>query len=255
MTTSIERAQTFASLHIKRQPVILFNIWDAGSAKAVQEAGAKAVATGSASVAAAQGHDDGEDLPLEVALDNARRIVRAVEVPVTLDFEGGYAREPERLQQHIARVLETGIIGINFEDQVVQGEGLYSLAEQSRRVRAIREAADQAGIPLFINARTDIFLQAAPATHQPGMVTDALERAAAYAQAGASGFFVPGLRDEGLIEQVCARSPLPVNIFRLPGMPPADRLAALGAARISYGPFPYRNMIEWLKTAAREALA
>ncbi len=252
MTTQSERATTFARLHVKGTPVILYNIWDAGSAQAVQAAGAKAIATGSASVAAAQGYDDSEQVPLEQVIINLKRIVASVDLPVTLDMEGGYARSPEALQHNIAQVIAAGAVGINFEDQVVGGEGLYSLEEQVTRISAIRRAAEQAGVPLFINARTDIYLQAAPATHSEAHLTAAIERAKAYAEAGASGFFAPGLRQSPFIERLCTESPLPVNIMYLPDAPSATALAALGVARISHGPYPYRRMIEWLTHTARD---
>ena len=169
-------------------PVILFNAWDAGSAKVVAEAGAKAIATGSASVAGAQGFSDAEALPLGLALANAARVVEAVDLPVTIDFEGAYAVDPDGVAASMARLAATGAIGCNFEDQVIGGEGLHEIAEQAARIAAARKAV---GADFFINARTDIFLKAKPDTHDAAMVDAALERARAYADAGASGFFVP----------------------------------------------------------------
>ncbi len=249
-----EKAVLFAELHKPGDPIVLFNIWDAGSARAVAEAGAKGIATGSWSVAAAGGYPDGQSLPLDLAIENIRRIVDSVGLPVTLDFEGGYAESQEELKANIGRVIEAGVIGINFEDQVVGGEGLYPVEQQSARIRAIREAANEVGIPLFINARTDIFLKTLPGPHTPEQIDEALSRADAYAAAGASGFFAPGLRDAQLIRSLCERSPLPVNIMVMPDAPSNAELAALGVARISYGPGPYRKMIEWLKSQAAEAL-
>ncbi|HEX6279072.1 MAG TPA: isocitrate lyase/phosphoenolpyruvate mutase family protein [Pyrinomonadaceae bacterium] len=248
--TQIEKAKAFHYLHKKGDPIILFNIWDAGSALAVEYAGAKAIATGSHSVAEANGFRDGQDLPLDLALANIERIVKAVNVPVTLDFEGGYAADLESLKMNVRRVIETGAVGINFEDQVVGGEGLYSAEAQSKRIALIREVADEAGIPLFINARTDVFLKTYPAEHTREQLEEALSRANAYAKAGASGLFAPCLRDPELIRQLCDRSPLPVNIMVLPDTPSNSEMTALGVARISYGPGPYRQMIEWLKSAA-----
>ena len=249
-----DKALLLAELHKPSDPIILFNIWDPGSAKAVTDAGAKAIATGSWSVAAAYGYADGQALPLDLAIDNIRRIVESVDVPVTLDFEGGYAESPEELKANIARVIEAGAVGINFEDQIVGGEGLYPIEQQSKRIRAIRDAADEAGIPLFINARTDVFLKTLPGPHTQEHVDEALARAEAYAEAGASGLFAPGLRDVDLIRDLCRRSPLPVNILVMPGTPSNSETAAVGVARISYGPGPYRKMIEWLKTEAAGAL-
>ena len=250
MYNQTEKAELFANLHKPGDPLVLFNIWDAGSAKAVAEAGAKAIATGSWSVAAAHGYADGESLPLDFSIENIRRIAASVDLPVTLDFEGGYAESPDELKPNIARVIEAGAVGINFEDQIVGGEGLHPIDRQAERIRAIREAANESGVPLFINARTDVFLKALPAPETEEQLDETLKRAAAYAEAGASGLFAPGLRDAEMIRKLCERSPLPVNIFVIPGVPSNKEMAALGVARISHGPAPYRKMIEWLRAEA-----
>ena len=117
--TQTEKYAAFAALHVPGDPLILYNIWDAGSAKAVAEAGAKAIATGSASVAGAHGYADAETLPLELAIAGVERIVAAVELPVTVDFEGGYAVEPELVGRNVAMLAEAGAVGCNFEDQVI----------------------------------------------------------------------------------------------------------------------------------------
>ena len=254
MSSQQENARIFADLHCKGDPVVLFNIWDPGSARAVAAAGAQAIATGSAPVAMAHGFGDGEKIPLETALDNAARIVTATDLPVSLDFEGGYAADPEGVAANAARALETGVVGFNFEDQIVGGEGLYDIPVQAGRIAALRGACGAAGVDAFINARTDIFLKAARDTHSQAMLDAAVERAAAYAAAGASGFFAPGLADEGMIAELCSRVALPVNIIALPGVPDKASLAAAGVARISYGPVPYRGMIKWLEEQARAAL-
>lgn len=254
MTNQTTQAEQFAALHKKGDPVILYNIWDAGSAAAVRDAGAKAIATGSAPVAMAQGFTDGQNVPIEAALDNAHRIVAAVDLPVTLDFEGGYADTPSDIAANAQRALDTGVIGFNFEDQIIGTKELYDTETQAARVAALREGCDATGIPAFINARTDIFLKAAPDTHDEAMLDDAMARAKAYADAGASGFFAPGLKDETMIKRLCEATDLPVNIIALPGTPDTSTLAGLGVARISYGPVPYRQMIAWLQDKAREAL-
>jgi len=254
MTTQKEKAELFNSLHIKGSPVILFNVWDAGSARTIEQAGAKAIATGSWSVAAAQGFDDGEKIPIDLVFANLERIVSSVSVPVTLDFESGYATNVAALKENIRNLIAAGGIGLNFEDRIVGGDGLHSIEDQSTRIEAIRDAAETAGVPLFINARSDVFLQTYPAQHNETELQQALERAEAYAKAGASGFFAPGLRDPDLIRKLCDDSPLPVNILFLPDTPPTKTMAELGVARISYGASPYRLMMAALKEAGEKAL-
>jgi 2-methylisocitrate lyase-like PEP mutase family enzyme len=253
--TQAEKAENFTRLHVPGNPLVLYNVWDAGSAKAVVAAGAKAVATGSASVAGAHGYEDGEQLPLEDVTRTASRIVASVDVPVSIDFEGGYATDPDSLARNFSDLLSCGVIGCNFEDQIVGGSGLHAPAVQAARIRALRAAADTAAIPAYINARTDIFLNAPLADHSVSMLDDALHRAHLYAEAGASGFFLPGLADEKLIEQACKSSPLPVNIMMFSAAPSKERQAALGVARISHGPGPWRLAMKAFAEATKAALA
>lgn len=255
MTEQIERARAFHSLHASGNPIVLYNAWDPGSAKIVEKAGAKAIATGSWPVAAAFGYADGEKIPLELALDNIRRIVGAVDLPVTMDLEGGYGIEPETVARTVTRAVQAGAIGFNFEDQIVGGTGLHDIALQVKRIEAAAAAVKASGIPAFLNARTDIFLKAKPDTHDKALLDQAIERAHAYERAGANGFFAPGLGDESLIEALCKAIALPVNIIALAHVPPRQRLAELGVARISHGPVPYRQMAEWLEAKARLAIS
>jgi 2-methylisocitrate lyase-like PEP mutase family enzyme len=217
----IEKAKQFAKLHAKGTPVVLYNAWDAGSAKSIVNAGAKAIATSSWAVAAAQGYEDGEDLPLSLAEHIVRGIVATVDVPVTVDFEGGYSDDDQKLTSNITKLLELGVIGINFEDRVVKGKGLYSIDRQAKRIAAIRQAAEQRGVSFFINARTDVFLG------NGDDVEEALRRAHAYAAAGASGFFIPGATEPALIQRIAKEVELPVNVMVMEGVPSNDKLAKL----------------------------
>ncbi|MEM8622547.1 MAG: isocitrate lyase/phosphoenolpyruvate mutase family protein [Pseudomonadota bacterium] len=250
-----ELAEAFATLHVPGDPLVLFNIWDAGSAQAVVKAGAKAVATGSWSVAGAHGYPDGESIPLDLLLRIAARITESVDVPLTVDFEGGYAVEAEPLAENIGSLIGAGAIGLNFEDQIVGGEGLHPIDLQVSRIKAIRAAADAKGVKLFINARTDLFLKERDPAAHAGLMDAAIERAAAYAEAGASGFFAPALVTPALIERLCHAASLPVNIMALPGAPDRAALASVGVARISHGPGPWRAMQSWLREAAAAAMA
>lgn len=249
-----DRAKAFKALHIKSDPVVLFNVWDPGSAAIVATADAKAIATGSWPVAAAFGYADGENIPLALVTENLHRIVGAVDLPVSSDIEGGYGIAPDVVAKTVHEIVQAGAVGFNFEDQIVGGKGLHAISLQARRVYAAREAADQVVSDVFINARTDMFLKAATDTHTEAMLDMALERAEAFANAGADGFFTPGLADAGLIKRLCAECPLPVNIIALPHVPDAAVLANCGVARISHGPLPYRKMAAWLEEQARAAI-
>jgi 2-methylisocitrate lyase-like PEP mutase family enzyme len=247
--SQMEKAKRFAELHIAGTPLVLYNAWDAGSAKAILDAGAKAIATSSWSVAAAQGYRDGEAIPIEFTEQIVGRIAATVDVPVTVDFEGGYSEDDGELAANISRLLDLGVIGINFEDRIVKGSGLYTVDHQARRIAAIRKAAARKGIDLFINARTDVFFESEDAKQAIG---EALDRAKAYATVGASGFFVPGLVDDALIGRVCESTTLPVNVMVMDGVPSNGRLTELGVRRISYGPIPY---IRAMKVLGQETAA
>lgn len=242
----------FAKLHVAGDPLVLFNAWDAGSAEAVAKSGAKAIASGSASVSMANGFGDGQEVPLDLALANAARIVTAVELPVTIDFEGGYATDSAGLAANARRLAETGAIGCNFEDQVVGTDRLYEVADQAERIAALRAGV---GADFFINARTDLFLKARPEAHDAALADQAIARGRAYAAAGVNGYFIPGLANLELVARICAAVPAPVNAMHLPGGPSRADWARAGIARVSHGPFPFMAMQEWLTTQARAALS
>jgi 2-methylisocitrate lyase-like PEP mutase family enzyme len=250
-----DKAVAFGALHRKGSPVIIYNIWDAGTARAVADAGAAALGTGSWSVAASQGYADGEELPFEALLATVKTITAAVDLPLSVDFEGGYAEAPEKLAANVARLMDAGAIGLNFEDQVVSGTGIYPVATQAERIKAIRALAGSRDLPFFVNARTDLFLKEGDRTQHAGLMDDAIERAVAFAASGANGFFAPGLADEDLIRKLCEASPLPVNIMMFSGVPEPKRLAELGVGRVSYGPGPYRAMMAKLKDEAASVFA
>jgi 2-methylisocitrate lyase-like PEP mutase family enzyme len=242
--------ETFAALHVPGDPIVLYNIWDVGSALAVVAAGAKALATGSHPVADANGWPDGQQVPLNFALANATRIVDAIELPLTVDFEGAYSVDAEQGAANVAELKTTGAVGCNFEDQIVGGEGLHPLDLQVTRIRAIRHAA---GSDFFINARTDLFLKTQ--TYDDALVDQVVERGKAFADAGASGFFVPRLSDPKQIERVVREVPLPLNVIAFPGAPEKKVWVDAGVARISHGPFPHRALMARLKDMASAAIS
>jgi len=242
--------ETFAALHVPGDPVILYNIWDVGSAEAVVKAGARALATGSHPVGDASGFGDAHHVPLDYVFANARRIVEAVNpLPLTVDFEGAYSTDPEEGGRNVADLKATGAIGCNFEDQLVGGDGIHPLDQQVRRIAAIRSAV---GGDFFINARTDLFIKVEQ--RDDALVGQVIERGKAFAAAGASGFFVPRLADPRQIERIVREVPLPLNVIAFPGAPPKAEWAAAGVARISHGPFPHRALMAQLTEAASAAI-
>jgi len=245
-------AQRFAELHIKGNPLILYNTWDAGSAKAIATAGASAIATSSWAVAAAHGYADGESIPLAFIEQIIARIAGAVDLPVTVDVEGGYSQDPRACAANVARLLDHGVAGINFEDRIVGGKGLHPIDAQCRRIEAIRAMADARGVALFINARTDVYFGSGIAAEQAAAEVRA--RAKAYADAGASGLFAPGLVDLQAIGALCRDVALPVNVMMMPALPGTRELADAGVARISHGPAAFLKAMECVEQGARAVL-
>jgi 2-methylisocitrate lyase-like PEP mutase family enzyme len=221
-----ELADRFHALHADGL-LLLANAWDAGSARLARAAGAPAVATSSAAVAWAHGWPDGDALPPERLLETVHAVANAVDVPVTVDIEGGYSDDPMRVGELVSAVIGAGAVGINIED----GGGDPALL--AAKIAAARKAAIVHGVRLYINARTDVWLRALAA---PGRrVEEALARAARYRDAGANGLFVPGVTDAGEIAALVADAAMPINVLAWSGLPDLDRLRSLGVRRFSAG--------------------
>ena len=222
----VTKANLFRALHKPGTPVVLINVWDVASARVVAaQPATQAVATASWSVSAATGYEDGGGLPIDVALVGARRIVAATELPVSVDFEKGYAATIRELHANTLRLVETGAIGLNIEDSIGSEEGdLWSLTDAAARIGAVRAAAQESGVPLVINARTDI-------------LAAAIERGNAYLAAGADCIFVLGVPDDALKEIVDGIGG-PVSVLAGANSPPISSLAVAGVARVSFGPGP-----------------
>jgi 2-methylisocitrate lyase-like PEP mutase family enzyme len=168
---------------------------------------------------------------------------------VTVDFESAYSLDPAEAGANVARLKSAGAVGCNFEDQVIGGEGIHPLDQQCRRIRAIRAAV---GADFFINARTDLLLKTQ--TYDDALIDQVVERGKAFADSGASGFFVPRLSDLKQVERVVREVPLPLNLIAFPGAPSNRDWASAGAARISYGPFPLRELMQVFEEKARAAI-
>lgn len=238
------KAEAFKRLHHTGDILVLPNAWDAASAAIMADAGAKAVATSSAAVAWAHGYPDGDLLPMERVLATVTAAARAAgDVPLTADFEGGYTDDLGALADNVGRVITAGAVGINLED------GRRDADLHARKIAAVRKAAEAAGVPLFINARTDVYLKGLAEGH--AAFTEVVERGKRYADAGADGYFVPFARDDDLIGRIADAVSLPLNIMLVPGLAPAARLQALGVRRLSSGGAPfaatYAPLVETVK--------
>ncbi len=194
-------------------------------------------------------------MPVQLDYDNMQRIVEAVDLPLTVDFETGYGKTPDEVYNSVTRALATGIVGMNIEDRAEEAGRIRSIEDACARIQAARRAADDSGVDLFINARTNLYAHASADERTEALIDQVVERAQAFKDVGASGFFAPLISDIEHIRRLCDQSPLPVNILWLPGYPSTKEIAAAGASRISYGPGPYLAMIEWLKQQAQRAFA
>jgi len=227
----IQRAQRFRALHDRRRVLLLPNAWDAGSARIFAGLGFDAVATTSAGVAWALGYPDGEGTPLDEVLAVVERIVRVTPLPVSVDFEAGYGDSPEAVAANVHRLIETGAVGINLEDGV-RHEYLRDIDDAARRVAAARQAANEAGVPIVINARVDNWMVGGD-EDEDTRVAEALRRARAYLEAGADCIYPIGVSSPELIGRLCAAIDAPVNVGVRPGLPDMAELGRLGVARVS----------------------
>ena len=236
-----ERVEAFRKLH-QLGILVLPNAWDAASARVFEEAGARAIATTSAGVAAVHGYPDGNHLPRELAVAAVERIARAVRVPVTADIEAGYGRSVDEVCETVRGVIGAGAVGINLEDGR-EAPGVLAAKLEAIRGLAARERSD-----LFVNARIDLYLNGAPAT--PESLAEALQRAALYTEAGADSLFIPALADVSDLRAFCAAVSLPVNALAVPGLPSPAELARIGVRRLSVGSGAMRAALSFARRLA-----
>jgi len=254
----IELARVFRAMHDGPRLLLLPNAWDVASARLYEVEGFLAVGTTSAGIAATLGFADGERMTLADNLAVCRRIVAQVAIPVSVDLEAGYRGCLDGLSESAADVMASGAVGINIEDSAKAGCGgrgaaaLLELSVQAERIATVRRVADRAGVPLVINARTDVFLADGDATEE--RLAEAIERGNAYRDAGADCVFVPdtGALGEPEIAALAKRIRAPLNVIAGPTTPCVKRLEALGVARLSFGPRPMRAALHALRVMARE---
>ena len=252
--TQKDKAETFRRMHDRSEILVLPNAWDVASAKVFEATGFRAVATTSSGIANSLGYPDGQAVSRDEMLGVVARIARALSVPLSADIEGGYALDLDALQATIRAVIDAGAVGINLEDGMHDGSHqLYPVETAVARIEAARAAADSAGVPIVINARTDVFLHAIG--EKSTRFDHAVSRANAYLAAGADSAFVPGPANADLIGKLATSIKGPINVMVLPGMPSAAELEKLGVARVSMGGGPARAALTTVRRIAEELMS
>ncbi len=226
----------FLQLHQNPKPLLLGNVWDAHSAKLAEKAGFKALGTSSHAIAFSMGYADGEEISFEELFFVIERIKKAVNIPVSVDFESGYADEPEEVARNVKKLVETGIVGINLEDgKVVEGKRQLDDAEKlAEKIKAIKSKTE-----IFINARADTFT-----TKHPDALKESIRRANLYASAGSDGVFVPLIESESDLKSFLSEVKIPLNVFTTPQLPNYEKLAEMGVKRISHGAKQYEYLMK-----------
>jgi len=247
------KAGQLLSLHNNGKLLILPNVWNPIGARMLQAKGYPAVATASAAIAESLGYSDGEQLKLDTMLDIVARIVRSVDIPVTADFEAGYSDNIAGLQENISRLLDTGAVGINFEDSFDDSTRLRPISEQVERIKAVREAADRKGIHLVINARADSFFAEGFASEEE-RIEDVVTRLNAYAQAGADCVYPVGRGDKETLQILRKRISAPINVLATAKTASLKEMQELGINRVSFGPYLFRSLLAKLSEMQDEIL-
>ncbi|MES2377269.1 MAG: isocitrate lyase/phosphoenolpyruvate mutase family protein [Bacteroidota bacterium] len=230
--------KTFNQLHQGQAPFILGNIWDVNSAKVFEANNYKAIGVSSQALSNAMGYDDGENLPFEIVLQLAKKVVEAVRIPFSVDMEGGYSRKTNDIIENITKLHDVGVAGINLEDTIPRPtRKLLPAAEFQKTLEAIADHIRRNNLQLFVNVRTDGFLLGLPSA-----LTETLDRIKAYENTGANGIFVPCITAGNDIEAVVKSTRLPINVMCMPALPDFDVLKSLGVKRISMGPFLFNSV-------------
>ena len=253
LTSLRAKAEAFKSLHQKQDLFILPNAWDAASARVFEKAGFSAIGTTSAGIAASLGYQDGQEIPVQEMMDAIKRIVSAVNLPVTADIEAGYSQEIEKVLEVVREVMDLGVVGINIEDSTgIKENPIFDIPSQVAKIRAIRDMVTSAEKTLLINARIDLFYLGLYDIQRA--TEETLKRAQAYLNAGADCIFIFGVTDKKILTQLVKAIPAPVNLLAGPGMPPVVELKLMGVRRLSLGSGAMRATLGTLEQISTELL-
>lgn len=238
---------SFKKLHQQPDILILGNVWDAQSARIAADIGFKALGTSSHAIANAMGYEDGEEISVDELLFIVERIVKSVNIPVSVDFESGYSERPEEVAKHVKRLADMGVVGINLEDgQVANGKRKLGDANMHKqKIEAIKAETKE----IFINARIDSYT-----TKHKSALEESISRTKIYAKAGADGIFVPLIETESDIAAFLEATSLPLNVFLTPNLPTIEKLNKLGVKRLSHGAKLYEWLVEQNKKVFKDFL-
>ncbi|MGZ3893000.1 MAG: isocitrate lyase/PEP mutase family protein [Bacteroidia bacterium] len=244
------KALQFHKLHHNGKMLVLPNIWDPLGALLLEKLEYPAIATASASIAFTGGYDDGENIPFSEVLKKLTEIVKSVNIPVTADVESGYAGTLSELEKNVEQIIRTGIIGVNIEDTDKLKGNLFSIEEQCERIKMIKKVSAGMGVPLFINARTDVYIRRKDIVSDEEKFEEAVKRGKEYRNAGADCIFPIVMKQKKDIQNYITELKCPVNILAIPGIPDLKTLHAMGVARVSLGPSFLKIAIKAMKQLA-----
>jgi 2-methylisocitrate lyase-like PEP mutase family enzyme len=239
----MSKYETFENLHRQNQPLVIGNAWDLTSAKAFEESGFEAIATSSVAVANSFGYEDKQHIPFRLLLNTIKTITKHVAIPLSVDMEAGYSNTIPGILENIEKIHDLGAVGFNIEDSVITEKGkMRTIEDFQTTISSIRNHLDRKNMNMFINSRTDAYVH-----KLDSRLTETINRAKAYEEAGASGIFVPFLDDENDAREIVNATTLPVSLFYTPALPSFDVVGSWGIKRISMGGSIYRSMINSLK--------
>ena len=230
----------FSQLHQQASPLLIANVWDAPSAKAAEKLNFKAIGTSSSAIAALLGYNDGEEMSFSELAYIVKRIAQSSNLPLSVDLEGGYSRQPGEIADHIKQLAALGVHGVNIEDSVVEEARVQLNAEAfAAMLSEVKDQLEKDQVEVFINVRTDAFLLG-----QADAVENTKQRIQLYEQAGANGIFTPCMVNESDIEVIVNCTTLPINVMCMPKLPDFETLGKLGVSRISMGNFLFGKMCQ-----------
>lgn len=240
----------FRNLHQQKTPLIIGNVWDVPSTKTAEKLKFQAVGTSSAAIASILGYKDGEDMEFSEMEYVVKRIALNTTLPLSVDIESGYSRKPNEIAMHIKRLSDLGVVGINIEDSIVNGERTLLKADHfARLLSVVKEILIQKNIPVFMNVRTDTFIML-----EEKIIEETIKRIQLYQNAGADGIFIPCVEKEVDIHTIVNSTDLPINVMCMPNLPDFHTLTQLGVKRISMGNFLFDKMYTQFEETTRLVL-